>query len=135
MQVQLAHKNGEVFTASHGDNSVLLGRGDCFRPMEMVLASIASCASIDILMILEKQRLSFDNYGVLVDGIRDEENIPSVFTDITLEFQFKGDNLPKAKLERAILLSIEKYCSVSAMLNQNVKIHLKLTINENSYEI
>ncbi|MGB1295343.1 MAG: OsmC family protein [Flavobacteriales bacterium] len=135
MKVKVQQVDGEVFIASNGDHEVKLGRGDCFRPMEMVLASIASCAGIDIQIILKKQKIEWSTFTVHVEGERDEVNVPSVFTNIQLDFRFTGENLPLSKLKRAISLSIEKYCSVAAMLNSEVIIKTCLTLNNVSYEL
>ncbi len=85
-------------------------------PMELLLMGIAGCSSIDIVMILEKMRQPLDDLEIIVEGKRREE-IPRTFTDIHLKFIFIG-NLKVDKVESAIQLSMEKYCSVSKMLEK-----------------
>lgn len=96
------------------------GSGELMRPMEMVLASLASCSAIDVLHILKKQRQEPTNLEVEVDGKR-ADAIPAVYTDIHVHFRASGDVEP-AKLEKAVALSMEKYCSVTRMLQSTVTI-------------
>ena len=88
--------------------------------MELLLAGLASCTSIDIVLILQKQKQVIDDYRVEISGERGE-GVPSVFTDIHLHFVLKGQ-LEENKVKRAIDLSLEKYCSAAAMLNKTATI-------------
>lgn len=85
------------------------------RPMELLLMGLGGCASIDVILILGKQKQQIDDYKVEVTGER--EKVPgtemSPFTKINLHFILKGE-LDAAKVERAIKLSKEKYCSATA---------------------
>ena len=89
-------------------------------PMELVLMGVGGCSSMDILSILKKQKQEVESYKVLVDSKRSEE-IPKVFEQIHVKYVFKGNIDPK-KVERAIALSMEKYCSVSIMLEKAAEI-------------
>ncbi len=93
------------------------GRGDDLRPMQTLLAALASCSSIDIISILRKSKQAFSNFNVVITGTR-TESIPQVFTRIQLTFQLTQTNTPldEGKVRRAIELSLNKYCSVAAML-------------------
>ncbi|MCB0281442.1 MAG: OsmC family protein [Calditrichae bacterium] len=91
------------------------------RPMELVLMGLASCSGIDVISILRKQRQDVQDFSVDVSAERDKENIPAVFKKIHMTFKIKGDITPE-KIERAIDLSINKYCSVSAMLCKTAEI-------------
>lgn len=95
------------------------GANQGFRPMQLVASALAGCASIDVLLILKKQKLEPEIFEVEVDGSRVEEH-PQVFQSIHLIFKFKG--VPKEKAERAVDLSVQKYCSVVRMLEATVKI-------------
>ncbi len=104
------------------DGSEGIGGGNKgMRPMEMVLSAIASCSSIDVVMILKKQRQQLDDIKVTVTGNRATDQVPAVFTDIHIHFQLTGNIKPK-KAEQAVTGSMEKYCSVSKMLESTVKI-------------
>lgn len=91
------------------------------RPMELVLMAAGSCSSMDVLSILQKMKQEVKSYQVEVEGERDMDAIPSVFTSIHLKFILKGD-LDESKVARAIELSLDKYCSVTHMLRGSVKI-------------
>lgn len=97
-----------------------------FRPMELILAGLASCTSIDIENILRKQRVQFQNLQVVANGTRADAT-PAVFTHIELHIQVEGD-VPESKLQRAIELTKETYCSVSHMLRESVEITYSFTI-------
>lgn len=96
------------------------GSGELMRPMEMVLVSLAGCSAIDVLHILKKQRQEPGDLDVEVDGTR-ADAVPAVYTDIHVHFRASGDVDP-IKLEKAVALSMEKYCSVTRMLQSTVKI-------------
>ena len=90
------------------------GQGKGLRPMQLVLAAVASCSSIDIVLLLKKQRQQLDDLRVTVVGQR-ADTVPKVFTAIQVHYRFWG-KLEAKKVERACRLSMEKLCSVSMML-------------------
>lgn len=98
------------------------------RPMEMVLVGLAGCSAVDVLLILQKGRHDIHDLEVEVDAHR-ADAIPAVFTDIHLIFSAQG-TMSKAHLERAVSLSMEKYCSVALMLAPTVKITHKTQLRK-----
>lgn len=85
------------------------------RPMQMLLMGLAGCSAIDVISILKKQRQEVRDYKMVVRGEREAGVTPSVWKDIHIEFHIYGDvDLDKA--QRAVELSMDKYCSVSATL-------------------
>ena len=96
------------------------GKGKGFRPMELMAGSLAGCASIDVLLILKKQRIIPTHFTIKIETKRVDE-IPSYFEEIKLIFEVNRD-VPVEKLEKAIDLTLKKYCSVSASLKEEVKI-------------
>lgn len=97
-------------------------------PMDLLLRGIAGCSSIDIVMILRKQNHELEDLQVEVDGYREDGAIPNVFKKIHLDFILKGD-VPAAKVERAVKLSMDKYCSVSKMLEKAAEISYSVKLN------
>jgi putative redox protein len=91
------------------------------HPMEFVLLALGSCTGCDVLSILQKKKVSLQDFEIQIDAQRAEEH-PRVFTKIHLEFVFVGIDLNPIHLERAIELSQQKYCPVSAMLRPSVPI-------------
>ncbi|MBL8993549.1 MAG: OsmC family protein [Spirochaetia bacterium] len=102
------------------------GKEDGFRPMEIMLAGLAGCSGIDILSMLEKGRQKVTDFQVKVNADRAETD-PKVFTRIGIHYTVKGEVTDK-RMQTAVDLSIEKYCSVAAMLSKTAKI-------EATYEI
>ncbi len=97
------------------------GRNLGLRPMEMLLLGMGGCAAFDVVSILKKSRQTIQDCEVLLTAKR-AEGIPKVFTQIHAEFVVKGDNLSEKQVERAVLLSAEKYCSASRMLGKTATI-------------
>ncbi|TXH60039.1 MAG: OsmC family protein [Thiothrix sp.] len=97
------------------------GRNLGVRPMEMLLLGLGGCSSFDVVMILQKSRQAISDCEVLLEAERATED-PKVFTRIHLHFIVKGHNLSAEKVERAIKLSAEKYCSASMMLGKTAEI-------------
>lgn len=103
------------------DGSPAIGGADAgFRPMETVLAGLAGCSGVDILTILKRGRQEVKGFSVKVSARRAETD-PKVFTHIDIHFAVKGEVTEK-RLEQAVGLSMEKYCSVAAMLHKTATI-------------
>lgn len=91
------------------------------RPMQLVLMAVASCSSIDVISILRKQKIELTSLDVVVDGKRESGGIPNIFTGIHIKY-ILGGVTDQSKAERAVSLSMEKYCSVSKMLEKTAEI-------------
>lgn len=90
-------------------------------PMELVLIGTGGCSAFDVVHILEKSREAIEDCVVEIDADRAEQD-PKVFIRIHMRFIVKGRGLAAKKVERAISLSVEKYCSASAMLAKTATI-------------
>ena len=97
------------------------GRNLGVRPMEMVLMGLGGCTAMDVLSILKKQRQQITDCVIEVEGQRRDEH-PKVFTQIHLRYIITGHNLKESLVKRAVDLSADTYCSVSAMLAQTATI-------------
>ncbi len=104
------------------------GHNTGFRPMQLLLAAVGGCSAIDVILILKKQKQNIEEFDVEVEGEREQIGDYSLFRDITLHFKIKGE-VELEKAERAVKLSIEKYCSVSKTLEPTAKINYKVTVN------
>ena len=91
------------------------------RPMEMLLLGVAVCTMIDVVTTLKKMRQDLSHCETKISAERANEH-PKVFTDIHIQFLVKGKNLDSKKVDKAITLSAEKYCSASIMLGKTAKI-------------
>lgn len=87
------------------------------RPMQLLLMGLGGCSGIDILSILKKQRQNVTDFRMRIEGDREPGKDPSLWKDISLVFEFRGD-VDKEKAEKACALSMEKYCSVSETLKR-----------------
>lgn len=104
------------------------GKNKGMRPMEVLAASLAGCMSIDILLILQKQRQEVSYYEVGIEANR-KDAVPAAFETIHLTFYFNPEvDLKKARA--AVKLSHEKYCSVSASLNPDI--HIQTVVKHQS---
>jgi len=103
------------------DGSPAIGGIDAgFRPMETLLAGLAGCSGIDVLSILAKSRQKVAAFTIQVDADRAETD-PKVFTKIRIHFSLAGE-VDEKRLKQAVDLSMEKYCSVAAMLGKTAEI-------------
>lgn len=105
------------------------GRNLGFRPMELILLGVAGCTAFDVVNILRKGREDVADCVVEVEGERAGED-PKVFTKVHLIYRVKGKNLSPAKVERAIKLSKEKYCSASIMVAKTAEMTFEYHIEE-----
>ncbi|MFZ9029185.1 MAG: OsmC family protein [Crocinitomicaceae bacterium] len=101
-------------------NPAIGGLEKGMRPMELLLAAAGGCASIDLGLILKKQRQVLEDYQVEVSGTRKTDTSKS-FEKIHLHFVLHG-NLDSSKVERAITLTVTEYCSVLLSLNKEIEI-------------
>lgn len=103
------------------------GHNNGFRPMELLVAGVGGCSAIDVVLILEKQRQKVDDLEIVLHAERRDE-IPKIFTKIEVEYLFKGE-IEAHKAERAIALTMEKYCSVTTILEATCEITHSFKIN------
>ena len=110
------------------DGAPKIGGSDkAARPMEVLLMSMAGCSSMDVLDILRKQRQNVEDFRIEVDAEREKDKTPALFTDIHLHFFLHGD-LDAKKVERAVNLSMETYCSVAKIVEKTAEITWEYTI-------
>jgi len=105
------------------------GKNLGIRPMEMLLLGMGGCTTIDVVSTLKKMREIVSDCRVEISAERADEH-PKVFTKIHLNFIIKGSNLNEKKVEKAVSLSADKYCSASIMLGKMADITHDFTINE-----
>ena len=104
------------------DGSAKVGAADsAIHPGELLMVSLAGCTGIDVISILQKMKVEVDEFEVRVDGEAQPEH-PKYWKKINITFWIKGPDIPEDKLLKAISLSQEKYCSVSASLRNKVEI-------------
>jgi len=103
------------------------GKDSGYRPKALMLSSLAGCSGLDVVSLLEKMRASIDDFKIIVTGELTEEH-PKFYNKILVEYHFYGKELDGEKINKAVNLSVEKYCGVMEMFRQfaiiDIKIHL-----------
>lgn len=99
------------------------------RPKILMLAALGGCTGMDVVSILKKMRVDFDGLNVIVEGDLTEE-YPKHFFRMHITYEFTGRNLPVEKLQKAIDLSSEKYCGVSAVYKKAIELTSEIKIIE-----
>lgn len=99
------------------------------RPKQLLLAGLIGCTGIDVMSILKKMKVELDDVSIDVEADNTEEH-PKVYENIHVIYTFKGKDLPRENLQRAVKLSQEKYCGVTAMLEKVTPITYEIIIKD-----
>ena len=97
------------------------------RPKPLMLAALGGCTSMDMVSILKKMRVELKSLNVIVEGELSEEH-PKRFTKMHVIYEVEGDNLPMDKIKKAVSLSEDKYCGVSAVYKEVMEISSEIRI-------
>ncbi len=97
------------------------------RPKPLLMVGLAGCTGMDVVSILKKMRVELDEFNVRVEGELTDEH-PKQYTKMKVIYEFKGNDLPMDKLEKAVSLSEQKYCGVSAMFKKAIEITSEIKI-------
>ncbi|MBT3384075.1 MAG: OsmC family protein [Prolixibacteraceae bacterium] len=120
-----AEVNGHEIVIDAGDKVGGENRGP--RPKPFMLTALAGCTGMDVVSILKKMRVKPDYFNVVVEGELTEEH-PKHFIKMHVIYEFRGKDLPMAKLQKAIDLSEERYCGVSATYKQSMELTSEIKI-------
>lgn len=129
MKTSTTWKHDHAFESRLEDNVFNIdgNRKEGPNPKSLLLSAIAGCSGIDVVDILEKMRVPFSDLSIDVEAEQTTEH-PKVFLDIYITYKIKTAAENEDKVRKAIDLSLDKYCGVSAMLRKNSPIHYKLEI-------
>ncbi len=103
-------------------------RKNGFSPKAVLLSAVSACSGIDVVEILEKMKLQFSNLRIVATAEQTDVH-PKVFSSVLLTFHIKTAKENEPKLRKAIELSLDKYCSVAAMLKKNSPLTYELVID------
>ncbi len=117
------------FTVGLGAEPEVGGDNDGFRPLDLMLVSLAGCTAMDVISILRKKRQDVTGFEVQVHAERADEH-PRVFTKIDVVYRVTGHSVDEKAVARAIELSETKYCPAQGMLGKVVPIVSTYTIHE-----
>lgn len=123
----MAFPSGDGFTVPLDAAEGFGGMGKGARPQSLVLVGLAGCTSMDVISILRKKRQGVTGLDVHVKGEKADEH-PKVYTRIALTYRVTGNDVDPEAVERAIELSIDKYCPVAGMLKEIVPIETDYVI-------
>lgn len=129
MKTSTKWKHGKAFESTLEKNVFNIDgdRQEGPNPKALLLSAIAACSGIDVVDILAKMRVTFSDLTIDVETEQTDEH-PRVFKDIHVLYKIKTAQENEDKVKKAIDLSLEKYCGVSAMLRKNSPIHYKLEL-------
>ncbi len=119
-KVHLEAKNEQGIVVQMDGSPEIGGEDLGARPMQLILMALGGCTSMDMLSMLAKMREQVKSYKVIIEADRAKEH-PMVFTKIHIHYILEG-KLKKENVEKAINLSMDKYCSVTHMLNSTATI-------------
>jgi putative redox protein len=136
MKITIHRASGSTFIAKGDSNHWVVidsvkqfgGSEAASKPMEMLLMSLGGCTAMDIESLINKMRTPVDEFQIYIQAEQREEH-PRIFTAIQITFVFKGKNLNETNIAKAVKLSQEKYCPVTAMLRQSVDIRYNIQYN------
>jgi len=135
MKVTIERKNNAVYLEAQNEDGIIVkmdgspeigGENSGARPMQLILMGLGGCTSMDVLSILKKMRENVKSYNVIVEAERAKEE-PKVFTKINIHYILEGI-AKRENAEKAIQLSMNKYCSVSKMLEKTAEITYSLEL-------
>lgn len=130
MNIQLERKNDAVHFEAINEDGIKVqldgspnigGENKGTRPMQMLLMGLGGCSGIDVVMILNKQKINPEVIRININATR-VDTVPSIFENIHVVFEFGGAGLDEKKLKRAVSLSMDKYCSVAKILGESASI-------------
>ncbi|MFN0291745.1 OsmC family protein [Pedobacter helvus] len=136
MEINLIRKSGKFnfeaenesgFTVELDANPAIGGEGKGFRPMEMLLVGLGGCSGIDMVNILTKQKEDLADIKIKIKASRVTTE-PAIFDVIDIQFNLFGE-LSIQKVERALQMTFDKYCSVSNILGRSATINFTYTIS------
>ncbi|HAO15040.1 MAG TPA: osmotically inducible protein OsmC [Tenacibaculum sp.] len=101
------------------------GDASGLSPKAMMLSSLAGCSGLDVVALLNKMRVEVDDFKIVVKGELTEEH-PKYYNIVTVDYHFTGNNLKKDKIEKAVALSVEKYCGVMEMFRKFAEVKIDI---------
>jgi len=126
--VTIQHRENMSFSARVNGHEMILdssrefgGKNEGPRPTSLMMIALAGCTAMDVVSILKKMKVQFDDFKVEVEGNITEEH-PKHFDHMHIKYFFRGKEIPPEKVNTAISLSQEKYCGVSFSYRLAMKI-------------
>ncbi len=137
MRIELVRKNDQVHFEARNEEGIVIqidgspaigGQNLGVRPMQMLLMALGGCSGIDTVSILKKQRQEIESFEISIDGEREQGKEPALFETIHVIFKLKG-KIDIDKAQKAVSLSMDKYCSVAKTLEKTARITYEVQVN------
>ncbi|MFK5879920.1 MAG: OsmC family protein [Flavobacteriaceae bacterium] len=122
-KIELNWKGDNLFESNQGDNTIMIDapsegiESSGVRPKALMLSSLAGCGALDIVSLLKKMRAEVDDFKVVVTAELTDEH-PKIYKDVVVIYQFFGSDFKKDKIQKAVDLSVERYCGVMEMFRK-----------------
>jgi putative redox protein len=138
--VKLSHKGKMAFETEMDGHKIVIdadqkvgGEGKGPKPKPLMLLSLAGCTGMDVISILRKMRVELDDFNVEVGADETDEH-PVHYNKMHVIYSFEGKDLPHEKIKKAVSLSEERYCGVSAVYKKAMDITSEIRINGEKIE-
>jgi putative redox protein len=132
--VQVTWKNNMKFETIVDGHQLVIdavpevgGNDEGPRPKSLMMVALAGCTGMDVVSILKKMKVDFTYFNLRIEGEMSDEH-PKKFTSMKTIYELKGKDLAYEKIEKAVNLSIEKYCSVNANYSDSMKMEHEIKI-------
>ena len=118
------------FEANHDGNTINIDgeKKNGHGPKALLLSGLAGCSGIDVVDILKKMKISFTDFVIEAAAYQTDEH-PKVFTEVNITYRMKTAEENRERIQKAIELSLDKYCGVAAMLRKNSPVNYQLIIH------
>ena len=100
------------------------GNDEGYRPKALMLSGLAGCSGLDVAALIKKMKLDVETFKIEIDANLTEEH-PKYYDKVAMNFHFYGSNLDEKKLQKAVDLSVEKYCGVLEMFRKFAEVSIK----------
>lgn len=135
-EVNVKWMDNMAFEAEFGGHKVMMDAGEesggndsGIRPKPLMLTALAGCTGMDVVSILKKMRVEVEDLNIRVEGDLTEEH-PKHYYKMNVIYEFKGKDLPLEKLKKAVSLSEERYCGVSALYQKAITVTTEIKLIE-----
>lgn len=136
MHAKIKHMSGQAFEAEIRGHRFVMdtkresgGDDQGPTPKELYLSSIIGCSGVDVASLLKKMRVEFDELEIECHGDQKEFGLTKIFSRIDIVFKVNGNQVDNSKVVKSVVMSMTKYCGVSAMAAQSCPIFYKIQVN------
>lgn len=133
-EIKVSWKEKMAFEAEVNGHKIMLDAAETVggedrgpRPKPLMLTALAGCTGMDVISILKKMRIEVEDFNVIVEGDLTDEH-PKQYYKMNVIYEFKGKDLPLEKLKKAVSLSEERYCGVSALYKKAIELTSEIKI-------